>query len=190
MLYQPGKQSRMRILQVLDKFLAYGQRECDIIARDVMRMNWRRQKTSWGHENNSFCNQIREFRTKVEYVPLAQSLCIIAVNLGVDILYLSYRTHNSHKLQAACNTCVYAAPSCLERWKTGDFQTFCFTDGHKANETPVPGLGATSQYSPLPPLGLLQKLFSLVYSLQGGFIFLVICLAHCGLHNTNLNSRV
>lgn len=147
MLYQPGKQSGMRILQVLGKFLAYGQRECDIIARDVMQMNQRRQKASWGHENKSFCNQIREFRTKVEYVPLAQSLCIIAVDLGVGILYLNYRTHNSHKLQLPA-TRVCAAPSCLERSKTGDFQTFCFTDGHKANEPPVPELRATSQYSP------------------------------------------
>lgn len=36
MLYKTGKQSGMRILQVLDKFLAPGQRECDVIARDVM----------------------------------------------------------------------------------------------------------------------------------------------------------
>lgn len=107
----------MRILQVLGKFLACGQRECDIIARDMMRMNQRRQKTSWEHEKESFCNHIREFRTKVEYVPLAQSLCIIAVDLGVGILYLSHRSQNSHRQTAAiCNTCACAAPSCLEDW--------------------------------------------------------------------------
>lgn len=36
MLYKTGKQSGVRILQVLGKFLARGQREYNVIARDVM----------------------------------------------------------------------------------------------------------------------------------------------------------
>lgn len=177
----------MRILQVLGNFLAYGQRECDIIARDMMRMNQRRQKTSWEHEEESFCNHIREFRTKVEYIPLAQSLCIIAV----DLVWASYTwaielKTPTDKLQLSA-TLGPVQHLCV--WKTGDFQTFCFTDAWPQ------GKGATRTKAhltiqPMSPWHSYRNCFLWFTVCKVGFVFLVICLAHCGLHYTNLNSHV
>lgn len=82
------------------------------------------------------------------------------------MLYLSYSTHNYDRQTAAtCNICAWVASSPLEGSKSGDSRAARFTDGHKASEPLVPGLGATPQ----------KTLCLLWGSYRNHFLWFIVC---------------